>query len=333
MDNMPGSGEKPTIQVSIPLLKWAAISDILTPRDALLRCNGLFDVQMVGPTQEVVRIGNIHIQPSRSASSRQAIDLIIVPSLGLELTEGIQDNQWVVSWLRRHAKANTVIASWCTGAFLLAASGLLNGRCATTHWAASPPFRQWFPSVQLAVEQLLVDEGQFITAGGSTSVYQLIIYLLHRFAGAELALAKAREFLVNTNRPSQNAYADLRLYYEHSNDVVATVQQFIVENLHTKLTLEILASQVGTSARNLTRIFEKAIGISPIAFVQMARVHKAKDKLALTTDSFEAITYQVGYHDPRSFRRLFRKITGQSPRAYRTMMTLLKDELPLIPDP
>ncbi|MEM6992339.1 MAG: helix-turn-helix domain-containing protein, partial [Myxococcota bacterium] len=217
------------------------------------------------------------------------------------------------------AGAGAVIASWCTGAFLVAAAGLLDGRRATTHWAAAHELRARFPSVEVVADALIVDEGAVITSGGATTVYLLLHHLIHENLGPATAHRVAQGCLVDVGRPPQTAYDDGRRRDEPVDRSVGAVQAYIRAHLGDRLPLATLAKRGGMSTRSLTRRFGAAAGMTPAAFIQGERVRAAQHHLVQSDASFDAITRRVGYADPRAFRRLFRKIAGVSPSEYRRL--------------
>ena len=307
------------IEAAVLLHRGARSSEVMTPFDVLDRIEGRFGVELVGIDAAPIYGGPATLTPQRTIRTRKRFDLVIVPTLGFEVAAALQANAAFAGWIRRQSRGGATVASWCSGAFLVAAAGLLDGKKATTHWALADDFRGRFPEVDLEIGKLLVDEGDVVTAGGATSVYLLIVKLIERYAGDARSIRAARECLTDLHRPDQRAYDDGRRYARHSDPTVAHAQRYIAANLRAALSLETLAREVGTSPKTLSRRFKAAIGIAPITFVQLARVEAARRALVSTSRGVEQITLEVGYADARTFRRLFKRLTGLSPRAYRRL--------------
>ena len=223
----------------------------------------------------------------------------------------------------RHAFTHgSHVASECTGAFLLGAAGILNGKQATTHWFYADEFRRRFPEVHLRLDQLIVDEGNIVTCGGATSCLNLVIYLAGKHFGPDLAVLASKMFLIDMDRPSQLPFHIFSFPLVNGDRSIARSQKFIKENFHEDLGLEDLARQVGISLRNFSRRFKTATGKSVTNYVQEFRLQEAKQLLESSNLSASEIMYQVGYNDERSFRRLFKRHTGLSPKHYRNKFRL-----------
>ena len=309
------------MRVAIPLLAGVSPSHILLPFDMLSALDERVVVELVGLNDAPDRRGPVVVQPHQTIGSAQPYDVVIVPTLGFDALAGLAANAGFVPWLERQHRGDALMTSWCTGSFLLAEAGVLDGQAATTHWLAARAFEARFPRVQLQPERMLVDTDTVVTCGGSTAVYALLLFLVDRFQGPARTLAAARDCLVDLHRPSQRAYEDGRALLQHDDAQVFDVQGFIRDNIGADLSLDVLSRRAGMSARSLSRRFKAATGLAPTAFVQRARVDAARTALSTSDHSFDAITTTVGYTDPRAFRRLFKRIAGVSPAAYRRLFT------------
>lgn len=247
-------------------------------------------------------------------------DLVVIPTIGGPIEAVLAENRALVTWLAGLAAGEcggVRVASNCTGAFLLAEAGLLDGRRATTHWGFSRQFRQRYPGVQLQSDSLVTVDGPVACAGGGMAWWDLVVYLVERLAGAQVARELAKAFVIDAGRTSQAPYSVLQTRRYHSDDTILALQDWLEQRFHESLPLAALASQAGLTERSLLRRFRLATGDTPTNYLQLLRVEAARRRLESSRDSLETITRAVGYEDVSSFSRLFRKHTGLSPGAYR----------------
>jgi transcriptional regulator GlxA family with amidase domain len=206
----------------------------------------------------------------------------------------------------------------CTGAFVLGAAGLLDGKRATTHWFFADEFKRRFPRVDLQVQKMIVDEGDIVTCGAVTAYLNLMIYLVEKYFGHDIALRTAKMYLIDMDRPSQLPFRTYRFPVSYGDRSIARIQEFIEEHSKEDLTIDDLARRAGMSVRNLSRRFKSATGEGFANYIQKFRIETAKRLFESTELSASEIMYQVGYNDERSFRRLFKHHSGLSPKQYRT---------------
>lgn len=247
-------------------------------------------------------------------------DLLIIPTIGAPIDEILAGNQALVKWLTQFQavpEGQVRVASNCTGAFLLAAAGLLDGREATTHWGFGDQFRRRFPEVKLHPEKLVTVDGPVACAGGGMAWWDLGVYLVERLAGAQVARELAKAFVIDAGRTSQAPYSVLQAKRYHSDLAVLRVQDWLEAHFREPVSLPALADVEGMSERSLLRRFQQATGDAPSTYLQLLRVEEARRYLESSRLGLEAITRAVGYEDVSSFSRLFRRHTGLAPGAYR----------------
>lgn len=268
--------------------------------------------------------GGVPIQPHRSIHAVDETDFILLPAFLPPLDFVGKASEEVLAWIRfRHAR-NTLIGATCTGAFLLAETGLLNGKEATTNWAFARYFKKLYPGVRLKPERILsVDEG-LICSGATTSFLDLCLYLIEKFGSEDLAARCAKSLLVESGRRSQAPYVVFDSQKNHTDDKILEAQAYMEGKFSETFFLDDLALDLGISPRHFKRRFKSATGDSPLAYLQRLRIEAAKRKLETTQETVDEITWQVGYEDSNSFRRLFRKHTGLSPREYRERFARMK---------
>ncbi len=243
--------------------------------------------------------------------------MILIPAFNDRLEEGLEANRAFRPWLRECHQNGAVLATWCSGAFMLAAAGILDGKAATTHWAMAEQFSAQFPKVNLQPDRMLVDEGDVITCGGATSFLSLGIYLIERFHSHEMAVRCAKMFLIDMDRPTQQPYTDLTERMPHADESIRQIQHYIDTNLSEEFSLKRLAQMANLSPKTFMRRFKEATGAPPVTYVQHVRIEAAKQCLEQSEATVGEITFQVGYNDIRSFRRLFQRCVGLSPKDYR----------------
>jgi transcriptional regulator GlxA family with amidase domain len=261
--------------------------------------------------------GSIRIQPDAALADIRKTDLIFVPTTGLEIDNVVERNAPVVPWLRRWQRKGAAIASVCSGVGLVAASGLLDGKRATTHWALAERFREKYPTVKWMPELMVTEDGGFYCGGGVHAALDLSLYLVEKFCGHEVAMQSAKAMLIETPRAWQAGFAIVPLKTEHRDENISSAQEWLHSNFHKNFSLETPARSVGMSLRNFVRRFKQATGDSPLMYVQKLRVAAAKRLLEGGHRTIQEISDAVGYQDVAFFRSLFQRHTGVSPNAYR----------------
>jgi transcriptional regulator GlxA family with amidase domain len=252
-------------------------------------------------------------------NARAAADAVIVPGPFVADIEGFLEKTDLVApliaALRRQHERGAVLASYCTGSFLLAEAGLLDGGIATTHWARGKLFAGRYPEVDLRISDIITEQERIICSGAVTSSLNLALRIVERFAGAEVAAEVGKVMLIDANRVSQASYAS-RLEEQHSDPLVARAQRFMHTSLQRGFNLGELARRLAVSERTLNRRFKQALGEPPLQYLQTLRVDVAKRLLETRRLKVDNVSERVGYNDLSTFRRLFKRQTGLSPREY-----------------
>ncbi len=278
----------------------------------------VFQIQLAGLSDQVdFYEGLFSVKPHTSISTLSKTDLIIVPSLNHHFLEALSLNEALIPWIQKQYKQGAEIASICTGAFLLAASGLLDGKSCSTHWSAAEDFRKLFPHVKLQTDHLITDEGGIYTNGGAYSFLNLIIYLIEKYFDRQTAIYCSKVFQIEPDRKSQSVFSIFRGQKNHEDEVVKEVQNYIERNFREKISIEELSSRFSVGRRNFDRRFIKATGNSPVEYIQRVKVESAKKSLEISRKTVSEIMYEVGYSDQKAFREVFRKFTGMSPLEYK----------------
>jgi transcriptional regulator GlxA family with amidase domain len=261
-------------------------------------------------------LSGVRIVPDGSIHDIDRTDLVVISSiLDIEKTMRVQPE--AVDWIRRRYRQGAHVASVCSGAFVLAETGLLDGKTATTHWAFADRFRRRYPRIRLKTERMVTDEGDLFCSGGANAGVDLALYLVAKYCGREVALQSAKAMIAEFGRTTQAPYAIFPYRKDHGDDQVLAVQDWIETHCDQNFNYEDLARRSGMSRRTMERRFKSATGETPLTYQQGLRVEAAKRLLEQGPRSFDEITYAVGYEDASTFRKIFSKQTGLVPSEYR----------------
>jgi transcriptional regulator GlxA family with amidase domain len=247
----------------------------------------------------------------------QRCDLVIIPSLGHDYENVLEENQKLITWISAQHKNGSEVASICTGAFLLAATGLLDGRVCSTHWNAEASFKRMFPAVELQMDKLITSAEGIYTNGGAYSFLNLILFLIEKYFDRATAVLCSKIFQIDIERSSQSPFFVFHAQKNHGDELIGKAQSYIEKNLGEKISFETLASKLAISRRNFDRRFIKATGNTPVEYLQRVKVEVAKNTLEKGRKSVFEVMSDVGYADDKAFREVFKKFTGMSPLEYK----------------
>jgi transcriptional regulator GlxA family with amidase domain len=277
-----------------------------------------FNVRIASPDGGPIRcINGIQILAQLSYAQIEHADAIIVPTIGGPIDEVLVQNPKLLALLQHANREGWTIAGNCTGNFLLAEAGVLNGRCATTHWGFKQQFAQRYPDVKLTADQLITRDEHIYCAGGGLAWFDLGLHMIERYVGFEVALQTAKAFVIDYRRDSQLSYSLMRLAKPHKDELIKHIQAWLQQHYAETFTLDELAQRFSVSKRTLIRRFNAALDSPPNAYIQSLRIEATQKLLEETTLTVDAVMVQVGYEDASSFRRLFRNRTGLTPTEYR----------------
>lgn len=278
----------------------------------------LFTVQLVGLTKDPqVYDRFFSVTPDVAINAVSKTDLVIIPAVNGEMTSVIEMNKDFLPWITHQYKNGSEVASLCVGSFILASTGLLQGKKCSTHWGAANEFRKLFPDVQLVSEKIITDENGIYSSGGANSFWNLLLHLLEKYTNRELAILFSKYYEIEIDRHSQSPFIMFKGQSEHHDETIRKTQEFIENNFHEKITIDQLASMFALGRRNLERRFKKATSNSVIEYMQRVKIEAAKKRLESSRENVNEVMYKVGYSDTKAFRTTFRKITGLSPVQYR----------------
>lgn len=267
--------------------------------------------------------GGMSITPETCINDVERADIIIVPTSGLQLDEKLIENSALLPWLRRHYAAGAYVAGVCMGAAYLAEAGLLDGKRATTHWAAAPDIMRRWPNVLWQPDLFVTEDRRALCSGGLTAAADVSLYLVEKLCGHEIALQTAKALLLTMPRTHQSGYAVLPLSPPHEDDKIRVVEAFLQERYGETHSNEALAESIAMSERAFLRRFKAATGKAPAAYLQAVRVEAAKVMLERDATSVQLVSEAVGYHDPSFFRTVFKRETGMTPAEYRARFSAI----------
>src|SRR5262245_1433802 len=317
------------IDVTVVLLEGGLPSTSMAPLE-IFACAGTLWGMLMGTSVEPrfrVRTATIDgrktrnfvpvpLEPTMSLADVRRTDLIVVPTAGMNIAQARTANARVVEWLARRA-GKTAVAGICTGATLLAAAGLLDGRPGTTHWGVVDQARALYPNVHWKADRFVTEFENVFCGGGLYASIDLSLYLVEHYCGHQVAVQTAKALLLETPRIWQSTYAAQPPRSGHDDEAIRRAQKWLYEHFREPIDLEALASKASMSSRNFARRFKAATGEAPLVYIHRLRIDSARHYLENAQRSVHEISIVVGYEDLAFFRTLFRRYTGTSPREYR----------------
>jgi transcriptional regulator GlxA family with amidase domain len=278
----------------------------------------LFKVQLVGLTKQVnLTDGQFSVHTDALLNEVKKTDLIIIPALGGDLKASVKKNEAFVPWIIEQYHKGTEVASLCIGAFLLASTGLLNGKECSSHWLTADLFREMYPEVDLVDGRIVTEQKGLYSSGGGTSYWSLLLHLVEKFAGREMAIMASKIYALEIDRKSQSPFAMFNGQKKHEDEPIKQAQEFIEKNVAEKISVEDLATKYAIGRRHFERRFKKATNNTPLEYMQRVKIEAAKKQLETSQKNVNEVMYDVGYNDSKAFRTVFKKITGLSPNDYR----------------
>lgn len=313
--------------VSILVPEEAVLTSITDPRmlfttvnDFLKRAGKepLFKVELVGLSKEVLLYqGSFTVHTDALLKDVKKTDLIFVPAIGGDLQVALEKNKDLIPWIIQQKASGAEVASLCIGAFLLASTGLLNGRKCSTHWIYANEFRNMFPEITLVDDKIITEEEGLYSSGGANSYWNLLIYLVEKYVGREMAILTSKFFAIEIDRKSQSPFIMFNGQKRHEDEPIKLAQEFIEKNVTEKISVEELAVKFAIGRRHFERRFKKATNNTPVEYIQRVKIEAAKKHLESTRKNVNEVMYEVGYSDTKAFRTVFKKITGLSPIDYK----------------
>ena len=278
-----------------------------------------FAVDLVGLSKAPITCHRFfQVTPTKTIDEIKDTHLIIISSITGNIEQALEKNKPLINWIRsKRIENDAEIVSLCRSAFLLAETGLLNGKSCATHWAVHQQFEKKYAKIQLLPEKIISDDNGIYSSGGAYSFLNMIIYLIEKYYGRETAIWCSKMAEIDFDRINQNQFVIFSGQKEHSDETIKEVQLYIEENFEEKLSVEELAKKFAISSRNFIRRFKKATQNTPFEYIQRVKVEVAKKSFESSALNITQVMYNVGYNDEKAFRKTFKKYTGLSPLQYR----------------
>lgn len=278
----------------------------------------LFNVELIGVSSQVaVHDGYCSINTTRLTSQPSQMDLVIIPALFGDMSTAVEKNEALIPWILQQYHQGAEVASLCVGAFLLAATGLLDGKKCSTHWAYYQEFRETYPEVEVQDGSVITEEGRVYSSGGANSYWNLLLYLLEKYTDRDTAILASKYFAIDIDRESQAPFMIFRGQKDHNDEEVRRVQEYIEQHFADKITVDELADMVAISRRSFERRFKQATSNTILEYIQRVKIEAAKRSFEATRKNITEVMFDVGYTDTKAFRSVFKKITGLTPIEYR----------------
>jgi len=279
----------------------------------------LFKIQLVGLVSETRQdTGLFTVNPDTLIKDVKKTDLIIIPAIHGDPHIAVTKNREFIPWIIQQYKGGAELVSFCIASFFLASTGLLKGKQCATHWASANDFKNMFPDVNLVDDKILTEEDGIYTSGGAYSYLNLLLYIIEKYAGRDIAILIAKTFMIDIDRTSQSPFIIFQGQKTHEDEPVKKAQEFIEKNFQERITVDQLASLLALGRRSLERRFKKATSNTVTEYIQRVKIEAAKKRLESGRRNINEVMYDVGYNDTKAFRGIFKKISGMSPIEYRS---------------
>jgi len=299
--------------IADPQYLFSAINNFLLQQGK----ESIFNIDLVGFKKKVVLNDGLYsVHTTKLLRDVETTDLIIIPALFGDFKEGIEKNKKLIPWINKHYKKGAEVASLCVGAFLLASTGLLNGKKCSTHWGFENDFKLMFPEVNLRDGSIVTEERGIYSSGGANSYWNLLLHLVEKYTDRQTAILASKYFAIDIDRDSQSAFSMFQGQKQHNDDLILQAQEYIENNIDKKISVDQLAEMLAIGRRSFERRFRLATNNSVLAYINRVKIEYAKRKLEASSKNINEIMQEVGYTDPKSFRLIFKKTTGLVPSKY-----------------
>lgn len=277
-----------------------------------------FNIELVGLSKQVsLQNGAFTVNTDKLLDEVTKTDLVIIPAISSDLKPALEANAAFLPWVVNQYNNGSEVASLCLGAFLLASTGLLDGKSCSTHWLFADQFREMFPNVELADGTIVTEINGIYSSGGAASYWNLLLHIIEKYTGREMAIRASKFFAIEIDRKTQSPFIMFNGQKKHEDEPIKQAQEFIEKNLAEKLSVEDLASRFAIGRRHFERRFKKATNNTPSEYIQRVRIEAAKKHLENSRKNVNEVMYDVGYSDNKAFRTVFKKISGLSPIDYK----------------
>ena len=313
--------------ITILVPETAVVESVADPRymftavNEFLKSAGkdpVFTVQFVGATREVsLNNGLFSIHTDAVLKDARKPDIVFIPAITPPLDTALKLNRDLLPWIVDQYKDGAEVASLCIGAFLLAETGLLQGKSCSTHWLFANEFRNRYPDIELVDNRIITEQSGIYTSGGANSYWNLLLYLVEKYTSREMAILAAKFFVLDIDRNSQSPFSIFKGQKVHNDAEIVKVQEYIEANYQDKVTVDELCDRFGIARRTFERRFKKATNNTVLEYWQRVKIEAAKRQLEISRKTVGEVMYEVGYNDTKAFRDIFKKVVSMSPVDYR----------------
>ena len=315
------------MKVSIILYEEAVLSAVSSAIDLLNGANqairrqstkrkDFFELSLVSATTNNLYITGARFKCAKILKDNPSADLVIVPPFTGKSIDVIANNGALVKWLSKINCKRTEVASLCLGSYFLAEARLLDGKEATSHWMAIADMQSKYPLIKVLPDAVITDYRGIYTSGGAFSSLNLILYIVEKFAGHQIAIELSREFSIDIDRVSQGYFALFQGQRNHTDEKIHKAQSYIEKNYNKEISVDQVASYCNMSRRNFVRRFKAAAQNTPLEYIQRVKIESAKKRFENGQNDVVSVMLHVGYNDHKSFRSVFKRMTGLNPQAY-----------------
>jgi len=315
------------MKITILALESSVIQSIADPQYCFSAVNMFFtksgkpapfDIKIAGIKKEIQLNGGLYtVHPDVRLPEVDTTSLVIIPALFGDLQNAVEINKKAIPEILRLYNEGAEVASLCVGAFMLAATGLVNGKQCSTHWNFCNDFRSFYPEVDLRDGQIITEEKRIYSSGGATSYWNLLLHLVEKYTNREMAVLTAKYFAIDIERNSQSAFTIFRGQKQHNDESIKKAQEYIEMNVVDKITVDELAEKVKIGRRSFERRFKSVTNNTVLEYIQRVRIEAAKRQFEASIKSVNEVMFDVGYNDSKAFRTVFKRITGLTPVEYR----------------
>jgi len=278
----------------------------------------LFNVKLVAAKKETKLENSLFsVHADMLLDEVSSTDLIFIPAISGDVRRAVEVNKELLPWIVDKYAKGAEVASLCIGAFLLAATGLLNGKKCSTHWNAANDFRNMFPEVELVDGSIITEEHGIYSSGGANSYWNLLLYLLEKYTDRDTAILASKYFAIDIDRNSQASFMMFEGQKNHNDPEIIKAQEFIEKNYQDRISVDQLADMLAIGRRSFERRFKKATNNTVVEYIQRVKIEAAKRSFERSRKNINEVMYDVGYTDTKAFRTIFKKITGLTPIEYR----------------
>ncbi|MBE8714230.1 GlxA family transcriptional regulator [Sphingobacterium hungaricum] len=320
------------MRISVYVPEYGAIEGVTPPFRCFQTANDfltafgkkpIFEVEYVGLHHQVpANDGEYSIKTNRLLKDVSSTDLLIIPPIFGDVGKCLKANAKAIPYLKKLHEQGTSLASLCIGAFLLAETGLLDGKTCSTHWAYVNEFKARYPSVEVEDGAIITEYDSIYSSGGANSLWNLLLYLVEKFADRQTAVLISKYFALDISRDSQSQFAIFNGQRNHGDSDIQKVQDYIEKKYTEKLTIDTLADLIPSGRRTFERRFKEATNNTPVAYIQRVRIEAAKAFFEASKKNVSEIMFDVGYTDTKAFRDIFKKHTGLTPIEYRNRFSV-----------